>query len=725
MARRSLSLACRGLRFPPVPVKRSRRRADGREVTVSAASLTLHVVRVRSFAAAAPLAGLVAVSVAVRVTAGFLRSTPYYFPDEYRYAELSRSLAAHGHLLIRGAPAHFLPVLAPILTSPAWLLGTVGESYRAVQVINAVAVSLAAVPVYMLARQLALGRRAALASAALALLVPSLLYSSYILAEPIAYPLVLAAVAVGVRALDRPSRGSIAAFVALVLLASFARLQFAVLLPCFLVAFVALLVRERRFRQTARDHWRAAVVLLLVLVGVAAAGPARNTGYYPSIFQMGVHPRALVASLGRNSLVLLFASGFVLIPGAILGLVYAIRRPASRAELAFALLAGTITAALLVQASIYGAPTVAQERYTFYVLPLWPLLFFLYARRGWPRRTYQAVLAFVFLLGALVTPLTTMALNDGELHSAVLYAVVRLRQATSDDAGTASVAVLLTAAVLAAAVACMSVWPRVRTPFALCVAAVFVGATSVGAYSFDQITARKLHDSYSGSDPSWVDESGVKGAQLVLLPGDVKPEALEQLFWNRSVDRVVALPGATLVDSFAIDQGRVAGDGTVLVGGRSVTTPVLIDEYGATVQLQNARLLGSSPTSVLYRPDGPLRLRVLAIGSFRNGWLAQRGVFAVWPDTRRARLAGELRLSLTVGKRPIRIRFHGAGTSLTLRIPARSTRTVAIPVCSNGPTAITFKATSTGALADHRRTSARTTPPSFVSDAKACAGHSG
>ena len=71
------------------------------------------------------------------------------------------------------------------------------------------------------------------------------------LSEPIAYPLVLAAVATGVRALDRPSARSIAAFVGFVLLASFARLQFAVLLPCFLVALVGVLAREQRVKVDA------------------------------------------------------------------------------------------------------------------------------------------------------------------------------------------------------------------------------------------------------------------------------------------------------------------------------------------------------------------------------------------------------------------------------------------------------------------------------------------
>ncbi|MDB4882543.1 MAG: hypothetical protein JWL95_1309, partial [Gemmatimonadetes bacterium] len=643
-----------------------------------------------------------------------------YFPDEYRYAALSRSLADHGHLLIRGAPAHFLPVLQPIVTAPAWFFDNVGDSYRAVQTINAVAVSLAAIPVFLIARQLGLTRRVGLACAALALMVPSLLYSSFILAEPIAYPLVLAAVAAAVRALDNPTRKSIALFIVLVLLAAFARLQFIVLLPCFLVSLVAVLALEHRLRETARRHWRGALLLVLVIAGIAAAGPLRNTGYYPSIFQIGLHPRTLVASLGRNAMVLVFGSGFVLVPGAILGIFYAIRRPLSRAELAFALMTATLFLALVFQASAYGQTMYAQERYTFNILPLVPLLFALYARRGWPARTYQALLAFALVAAALVTPLSTMALDNGEMHSSVLFAIVRLRALTGDSAGTASTIVVATVAALGAVVAGLSAWPRVRTPFAICVAVAVTGAISVGAYSFDRLTSLKISDSYAGATPSWVDDSGVTGAQLLLLPGALKTEALEQLFWNRSVDHVVLLPGATRIDSFAMDTASVDRDGTVRVAGRPLVAPLLVDEFAATAQLQNPRQVVVGPTGVLYRANGPVRLRLLAIGSLRTGWLAQHGVFAVWPNHGESRVAGYVRLTLSVGKQRLRIHFDGLRKSLTVAVPAHTTRLVNIPVCSNGPTSFGFTGTATGALDDRRRTSAHSTPARFVADASAC-----
>jgi hypothetical protein len=83
-------------------------------------------------------------------------------------------------------------------------------------------------------------------------------------------------------------------------------------------------------------------------------------------------------------------------------------------------------------------------------------------------------------------------------------------------------------------------------------------------------------------------------------------------------------------------------------------------------------------------------------------------------------VAGYVRLTLTVGKQRLRIHFDGLSKSLTVAVPAHTTRTLNIPVCSNGPTSFSFTGTATGALDDRRRTSAHSTPAEFVADASAC-----
>ena len=70
------------------------------------------------------------------------------------------------------------------------------------------------------------------------------------------------------------------------------------------------------------------------LIATLAVGPARVLAYYEGVIHVGVDPLALLERTGMNLLVLLYASGFVLVPGAILGLVLVIARPRTRGELA-------------------------------------------------------------------------------------------------------------------------------------------------------------------------------------------------------------------------------------------------------------------------------------------------------------------------------------------------------------------------------------------------------
>ena len=112
---------------------------------------------------------VVAASAIGRTLAAWGRATPIYFPDEYIYSEVGRSIAEHGRPLVRGASAHFPALLQPILTAPAWLFDDVGTSYRTIQVINAVVMSLGAVAIFWLARRLGIGQWLAVALAAFTL----------------------------------------------------------------------------------------------------------------------------------------------------------------------------------------------------------------------------------------------------------------------------------------------------------------------------------------------------------------------------------------------------------------------------------------------------------------------------------------------------------------------------------------------------------------------------
>ena len=63
--------------------------------------------------------------------------TPTVFNDELLYGKLSQSIAAGHGLSIRGEPFFFPAPLAPLVQSPAWLLGSMTDAYAAAKILNA------------------------------------------------------------------------------------------------------------------------------------------------------------------------------------------------------------------------------------------------------------------------------------------------------------------------------------------------------------------------------------------------------------------------------------------------------------------------------------------------------------------------------------------------------------------------------------------------------------
>ena len=141
-----------------------------------------------------------------------------------------------------------------------------------------------------------------------------------------------------------------------------------------------------RLRPALREQLLPFVLFAVPVALALVLGPSRVLAFYGGVVHVHLDPLALVARSGRNLLVLLFASGFVLVPGALLGLWLAIARPRSRGELAFGAMTALLAGSLLVEAGLFGAFEQAQERYLFYVLPLVAIGFGLYASRGWPHR---------------------------------------------------------------------------------------------------------------------------------------------------------------------------------------------------------------------------------------------------------------------------------------------------------------------------------------------------
>jgi hypothetical protein len=680
--------------------------------------------RLRSRPRPALALGLIAfVSAAIHTALAWARATPNYYPDEYIYSEIGRSVAEGGLPLVRGAGPFFAPILQPVLTAPVWLIDDVATAYRLVQALDAVFMSLAVIPVYLIARRLKLSTGLSLACAALAVALPDLLYTSWVVSEPVAYPMSLAALAAGLALFERPTLRLQAAFLALAGLATLARLQLAAIALCYLLAVLVVGLRERRFRSLVREQWLGFGAPVAGLAVALAIGLKGQFGYYASFTEIQADASGALQGFGANVLILVYASGFVLVPGAALGLFLAFARPRSSAELAFGALVTSFGVALLLQAALYGDTGHMQQRYLVYALPLLVIAFALYAGRGWPlRRVYVGLAGLVAALASLV-PLAGYAAADGSSQSLVLLAVRQLER-TLDDVTLASLVVALAATALSLLVPLVA-WARPARGTAAAIGAASIAflALTAGAFAFDRSNSSAIRATFLAANPAWVDATGVEDVTLMLSPAGLKIDAGSTLFWNRSIDRVVLFPGAFSPDNFAA--ARVVADdaGRLRAGGKPVTGPLLVDIHGMSVELRDAQRLGAGPTKTLWQPRGQAQLLLAMPGLFYDGWLsAHGGGVAVWPVRPGGRLEGwfELNLDVPASGRPIRFRLDiRDGSPLLVTVRPGSGKRLRIPVCRTGIWAAAY-ATDQLAVSNGRRVGPHSSKPRFVADPAAC-----
>jgi Dolichyl-phosphate-mannose-protein mannosyltransferase len=661
------------------------------------------VARTRTFALSArvTLAGIVAVSAVLRTLAAQAHVTLYYFPDEYLYPALARGFAHGDGPVVRGEVVHFPALLEPLLTAPFWLFGDPLLALRLTQGFHALAMSLAAVPVYLLARRLRLSTGFALGCALVTVALPDLVYSSFALSDPVAFPLVLGAVYAGVVALERPTTRSQLAFVALAALATFARVQYAALPVAFAVAALAL--DHRRAFSRYRLTWG---LLALPALAVAAVGPHVVLGAYAGVASKGFHVRTLLRWAGSDAMVLVYASGVALIPGALVGLATA----RGRLERAFSFFTVTFAVGLLAQSGFVATLDSGHvhERYLFPLLPLAAPAFGLALRRGRNAAVAASLLGCGVVVLALSVPLSGFAAGQGWDSSQVLAAELRLEQLLTTGNGSALVALAACAlGLLGAAV----LWRPRLAVVGLAAAFAASASLSLAATSFDSQIAHGVRANDIPADLQWVDHAGLGRVTLVESPGSIAPHALEALWWNESIERELTLLDEKPTDHFGGSaRARIARDGTLVAHGRAVRGPLLVQTVGSQVGFENATLVRRGPGFQLVRPNGPARISILANGLFQDGWLATSGTITVWPDASGV-TDGTLHLvvGLPRGARPVPLRFG----SQTLVVRGGEKRVVDLRLSGNGPQSVRWSTDQGSFASGYRRVSVVSTAPEF------------
>jgi hypothetical protein len=680
------------------------------------ASATRTSSRVRAYPVALALGSLIAAAFALRIVAVLLHGTPRLFPDEYIYAELGRNLA-HGSPTIRGQAAHFPALLEPLLAAPLWALGGVEVGYRLVQGLHALAATLTAVPVYLLARRLSIPVGRSLACAAIAVALPALVFSAYVTADAVALPLAVGAITAGVFALERPTVKSQVAFVALAGLATLARVQYVVLFGAFAIAGVV--VTRASVRTFVRQYALTLAAIALPTLVVLLTGPSRVLGYYRGVMDFGLDPGTLFHWAAVDGMMLVFASGVVLVPAAVVAIGAALVRPRTQAEAAAGAMTAAAAALLLAEAVLYATNGSErfQERYLIALLPLVPVFFCLAADRVDSKVFRSAVLlaaAGTFLLVALV-PLSEYTVAGGKQDSPTLHAVYELERAIG--VGNSALAVSLVAAGLALVAALVPLFPRRTVPLALGAGFVVYLVVSAGAFAYDRDIGGRVERTFvAGGDARWVDNARLGQVSLLQTPWSDRQQISNQLFWNRSLTRILRMPTDTAeVDAFGSVRTVVTNDGRIVAAGRTVREPLLVQEYASWALLDGATLVRRTISTSLWKPSGTPRLSLLLAGRYLDGWLAAQNRLTVWPRATRPR-SGALALtfSLPTNAPASTLDLTAPGVARVVRLTPGSSRTVRIPVSAIRPWTLVVRARAPFALSDTRFVVAQLAAPVFV-----------
>lgn len=648
------------------------------------------------------LAGLVGASFALRLWGGLGRPTINMVPDEYVYSELSRSLAYHFEPLIRGHLAHYFSLAFPLLSAPLWAFGDAELVYKLTQALNALIASLAAIPAFLLAREFQLRPIARFGVAALALAIPGLTLASFISTDVLGYTLCLCAVLAAVRALDQPTKRRLGLFFLFAALTCFARTQYVVLFPVFLASWA--LLDPREIFALVRRHLVVGATIVAALAALLVGLGLRSLlGGYGDVLNFGIRPLDTARWIAVDVLVLTFAVGAAVVPGAVVGLAVSLARPRRRLERAFSLFVLLFFASLLVEAGLFASNLTqeVEERYLFSILPALGVAFALAIEQG--RRLALAALAVatVALVMLLRFPLTAYDQPTKVAGSPFLHGVLLLHQ----KYGAGSAALFLTTAAIALLLlgALAFYQPRLLMPIALAGAIAFAAGSSVVATMHMNDRSRAAARTYLPRDFDRIDDLVSKPVGLVMTVGTPRQLAFELMFWNWSIGDPINLPGSELVDHFGHRDATIAADGRLLIKGKEWRGPLLVINYASQSQLQDARRVLHGLTFDLWQPHAGARFRLMSKGLYFDGWLAAGNSTTVWPDVS-GRLSGTLEIELTIpaGLRSEQINIKTPWGVYPAGPASGRLRKVSIPLRGNHSAEISIRSNRIGQLEDGR-----------------------
>jgi hypothetical protein len=574
--------------------------------------------------------GIVLFSTVFRLALAWTWDVPWIAPDEMIYGLVGESLWETGQLSIRGISTPYYSLLTPGLVGAPLMLDDRGLGVSLAQALQALAMSLAAVPVYLWARRV-VGSGWALVAATLAVLPPALSYGGLLMTEALFYPAVTAALLALARLLETPTLERQGVFLLAVSAAAAIRLQALVLLPAFLLAAGL----DAWFARSPARLRRLTPSLVLVGAGTAALVVASITGRGDLLGAYGELGGTTPSSTGLISQLTWHAGAVVvmtlvvpLLASATLFVLAAFKGESDSPRRAFLAVTGAYVPLLVVQVSFFAVDHLDHvgERYLVTSLPPLVLGLVVWIERGAPRPIAAVVplAAGSVLLVAALPPSrvgTLAAAHD-------VLTVVPLADVLSGNELRAALAAIVLVAAAAFVFLPTALW---RTgAAALGLAFAILSITS--ANEIQHLAEIEQNRDFGAADPTWIDDAGA-GATLLFDTGEQPSTSIARLtFWNRAIRELARLEG---VPTQALPQVRVAirRDGALTdVEGREVTAPWAV--LPTTVVVNGSRVTTTPPTDVapgstLWRVSEPLRLVSRSGGFLPNGDF-RRGTVVVY-----------------------------------------------------------------------------------------------
>ncbi len=583
------------------------------------------------------LAGIVLISMLVRIVLNRDATGPWIFIDEMIYSELGKS--AFDGFKIRGVPINGYGYVYPLVISPAYLVfENLIDAYTAVKAINALVMSLTAIPVYFIARTI-MRTRWALAAAALAVAIPAMTYTSVVMTESVFYPVFALAVLFVVRAITRPTLVRQVLVFAGTLLCFETRPQGAVIVPAFAVSIVLFAIFDAR--TTAGESWlRALFVRLraywltwLIIVGGAVAVVILQSARGKSLSSLlGAYAivaeeqdryqlRSVVAWYLQHIAEFDLWLGVVPFAALLFLIGFAACRSATREVRVFATVALPmilLMTAVVSAFAVFANVSRVEERNLFYIGFLALIAVCWWVSEGLPRQprwfviavAASAVLPVALPYGALINQ-TAVSDTFG------LFLPWAIQNRLGDPALTPYVVAF---GALVAVLVLVLVRPAVAWLVVAVVAGFFVISSTAVDKRTDKASQGALTQGISGT-PDWIDKAVPAGTSVsILYPGTLEPLKIwENEFFNRSLGSVYAI-GVALPGQLPETVAQIDNDGAVTDrSGNPLTGEYVLSD--TSVHLEGELIAADEPRGMsVVRTSGQWRITEAVAGVMGDQW---------------------------------------------------------------------------------------------------------